>query len=204
MDLAKNGDPLIDGSGNVVEPTGTSQVDAFDVVEKRKVMPLFASLSATKTVNIDNLPEPDNSQQTVICAIVGMRLLGMSDVDIAEVTSSSLEQIQRIVKMPATQVTFEKMYQNMISAQSESTQGRIAAHSNRAVDVVLEMMEDTEVRDDVRLKAAQDVLDRSGTHPDQFFGETAQNNQSDDELRIVIMDESGENERVKVDIKKGS
>lgn len=204
MELAKNGDPLIDGSGNIIEPTENSQVDAIDTQEKRKILPNFATLTATKTVSIDNIPEPDHTQQSVICSIVGMRLLGLDTIAIAEILGVDRARIDRIINMPATQTTFERVYQNIIHVNSESVQGRIASYSGRAVDVVTDMMENADVRDDVRLKAAQDILDRSGTHPDQFFGETMQNTQSDDELRIVIMDESGENERVKVDIKKGS
>jgi hypothetical protein len=65
------------------------------------------------------------------------------------------------------------------------------------------MINDEDTRDDVRLKAAQDILDRSGAHPDQFFGETSKSQQNDDELRIVIMDEESKKERVTVELKRG-
>jgi hypothetical protein len=204
MNLANEDDPFIDGSGKLIEPAKTPDIEISNSIEKRKVLPLLSSLQMHKKVSADNLPEPDKQQQTVICAVVSLKLLGVSDVDIAEITKTSLNQIQSIVRKPAAQQTFEKIYQNLISINSTTVQGRIAAHADRAVDVVLDMMENVDVRDDVRLKAAQDILDRSGTNPDQFFAETVANNQSNDELRIVIMDESGERERVKVDFKRGS
>lgn len=203
MELAKPGDPLVANDGSLIEPEHVSSMDVGEVIEKRKVMPAFSQLAPTKQLSIEKLPEPDMQQQTVICAVVGLRLLGLSDVDIAETMNTSLEQLQRIVKLPATQTTFEKAYQNIIHAKSESIQGRIAAHAGEAVDTVFSLMGDEDIRDDVRLKAAQDVLDRSGTHPDQFFSDVTKHDQNDDELRIVFMDEETGQEKVAVEIKKG-
>lgn len=202
MTLARKDDPYIDGSGKAIAEANIQAPDAFELEEKRKVLPIFRTLVPTKRTDLDDLPEPDGNQQTVISAVIAMRLLGLSDVDIADVMKTSVEQIQSIVKMSATQATFERIYQNIIHANSENIQGRIASHANNAVDVVVSMMNDEETRDDVRLKAAQDVLDRSGAHPDQFFGETSKSQQNDDELRIVIMDEESKKERVTVDIKR--
>ena len=202
MTLAKKDDPYINGAGQTIAPQHLNAPDAFELEEKRKILPIFRTLVVTKRTDLENIPEPDGAQQTVISAVVGMRLLGLSDVDIADVMNASLEQIQSIVTLPATQATFERVYQNIIHANSENIQGRIAAHAGSAVDVVVEMMGNNEVRDDVRLKAAQDILDRSGAHPDQFFGETSKSQQNDDELRIVIMDEENKKERVAVEIKR--
>jgi hypothetical protein len=203
MVLAKSNDPYIDGSGKAIEADHVAMPDAFVLEEKRKILPIFRTLTATKRIDIDNAPEPEGSQQTVISAVVGMRLLGLSDVDIADMMGTNLDKIQSIVNLPATQATFERIYQNIIHTNSDHIQGRIASHAGRAVDVVVSMMDDEDTRDDVRLKAAQDILDRSGSHPDQFFGESGKSQQQDDELRIVIMDEEGKQERVKVDIKRG-
>jgi len=203
MTLARKDDPYIDGTGNLLMPKGIEAPDAFDLEEKRKILPIFRTLVVTKRTDLEDLPEPDGNQQTVISAVVGLKLLGLSDVDIADTMNTSLEQIQSIVKMPATQASFERIYQNIIHANSENVQGRIAAHANSAVDVVVAMMNDEDTRDDVRLKAAQDILDRSGAHPDQFFGETSKSQQNDDELRIVIMDEESKKERVTVELKRG-
>lgn len=202
VELAKRDDPYIDGSGKTVEQNDTTVPDAFIMEEKRKILPIFRTLSVTKRTDLDDIPEPDGNQQTVISAVVGMRLLGLSDVDIADLMNTNVDQIQSIVKLPATQATFERIYQNIIHANSEHVQGRIASHANSAVDTVVSLMGDDEVRDDVRLKAAQDILDRSGAHPDQFFGESGKSQQADDELRITIMDEESQKERVNVEIKR--
>ena len=203
MELAAPDDPYIKTDGTVLEAAGTSEATNELLREDRKVLPLFSKINTVQKASIEDLPEPDYQQQTVIAAVVGLKLLGLADVDIVEILDTDLEAVQRIVEMPATQITFEKMYQNLIHANSNSAQGRIASYANTAVDTVVSLMENVDIRDDVRLKAAQDVLDRSGTHPDQFFGDGTTGNQSDDELRIVILDEETGNEKVRVEVKKG-
>ena len=203
MELAAPDDPYIKTDGTVLEAAGTSEATNELLREDRKVLPLFSKINTVQKASIEDLPEPDYQQQTVIAAVVGLKLLGLTDVDIVEILDTDLEAVQRIVEMPATQITFEKMYQNLIHANSNSAQGRIASYANTAVDTVVGLMQDVDIRDDVRLKAAQDVLDRSGTHPDQFFGDGTTSNQSDDELRIVILDEETGNEKVRVEVKKG-
>lgn len=205
MPLAKGDDPYILGNGTLVEPIiNNHPISHKDIKETRKILPIFATIVPTKTVDTDNIPEPDGQQQTVISAVVAMRLIGLSDVDIADLMQASLDQVQQIVKLPATQATFEMLYRNIIHANSENIQGRIASHANAAVDVVVSMMNNKETRDDVRLKAAQDVLDRSGANAEQFFGETSKSNQNDDELRIVIMNDEEKASKMTVEVTRRS
>jgi len=203
MALADNKDPYIQNNGTALEPTDFNEVDEFVMQENRKILPSLFRMNPTKSLSLSNVPEPDTQQQTIIVAIVGYKLLGISHIEIAEALKTSIDNVNRIMSSPAAQLSFEKIYQNMIHVNSESIQGRIASYAVSAVDVVQKMMHDEKTRDDVRLKAAQDILDRSGSNADQFFSEKSQNTQADDELRIVIMDDSGEKEKVKVEIKKG-
>ena len=203
MPLAQEDDPYITMNGSIIDQAGLTPEQRRNNNNKRKVLPDFASMTVVKSLSIEKLPEPDLRQQTVISATVGLKLLGLTETDIAEVLGTPFDNVMRIINSPAAQATFERTYQNIIHAGADAVQGRIASHAKKAVDVVVEMMEDSEVRDDVRLKAAQDVLDRSGTNADQYFSESIRDQNADDELRIVIMDESGVNEKVKIDIKKG-
>lgn len=202
MPLAKNGDPFIKGNGELIESDHVSEPDAFMMEEQRKILPLFSKYNPTRYINIEDIPEPDEQLQVVIAAIIGLRMMGLSPSDTAEMMNTSLERLQSIVKTPASQTSFEKIFQNIVHVNSETVQGRIASYAHKAVDTVVELMDDQDTRDDVRLKAAQDLLDRSGTNADQFFQNSENKKQSDDELRIVIMDEEGEKEKIKVEIGK--
>lgn len=203
MTLAKEGDPYISGSGTLIEPDNLPDEEIIAVSEERRALPKISTILPQKDLGLDYLPEPDYKQQTVLAAVVGLKLMGVNAVNIAEIMDTDLETIERLTNSPATQKSFEYIFRNIIDSNSTAIQGRIAAYANGAVDTVKELMEDKDVRDDVRLKAAQDVLDRSGTNADQFFATNNETSQQDDELRIVVMDEQGENERVRVDIKKG-
>ncbi len=203
MPLAKEGDPYIQGNGELLEADAFDSKSDSEIVESRKILPKLKTINPYKEVSIEKLPEPDFSHQTGISAIVGLRLMGVSETDIAEIVDTTLDRVQQVIASPAAQVTFEKIYKNIINNNSESVQGRIASYANDAIDTVSSLMTNSEIRDDVRLKAAQDILDRSGSAPDQFFGAGDEVGSADDELRIVIMDEDGSKEKVKVEIKKG-
>lgn len=199
MALAKEGDPLVSGSGEIILPKDTTEPELH---EKRRVMPAIRTLHVPKKRTLDRLPEPEHDKQVVICAIVSMKLMGVDENDIADALGTTLDRVQSIVRAPATQATFEAMFQNMISTNSEAIQGRISSYANRAVDVVVELMEDADVRGDVRLKASQDILDRTGTNADQFFAAEQAQNQHDDELKIVFTNGEEEDASVTVEVKR--
>ena len=201
MELADPNDPLVTGGGELITPERT-EVSQEIAEEQRRILPLFVNVNPYKQLHIDKLPEPEKREQAVICAVIGARLMGLQAVDIAEVLATDLVTVEKIFKRAATQQSFEKIFQNIINSNSDTIQGRISSHANQAVDVMFELMTNKDIRDDVRFKAAQDTLDRSGTNADQFFHQKDPHAQADDELRIVIMDDEGENEKVKVEIKR--
>lgn len=203
MDLAKAGDPYIGNDGREIAPSSQADTGLDEVTDIRRALPLFSKLRVAKNIVIDDLPEQENSQQVVIAAVVGLRMMGLSAVQISEIMNAPLAIVEGIFNGASTQATFEVIYRNMISANSESIQGRIASYAGKAVDTVVSLMETEEVRDDVRLKAAQDILDRSGSNAEQFFADGNESKKSDDELKIVVMSEDGESEKVRVDIKRG-
>lgn len=184
----------------MIEPSDAKYVDMFNLTERLQRFPKIANVPVVKKTTTDNLPETDTAQQTVICAVVSLRLLGLSIADIAEVTNATTDHINNILNRPAAQKTFENIYKNLIHVNGQITQGRIAAHANHAADVVIDIMESTSNKASVRLRAAQDILDRSGTGVQNT--NDSKGDQQNDELRIVIMNQDGNNENLKIDVKK--
>ena len=201
VNLANPGDPYHNGKGTMLEPKD-NDVAVEAPPERRQLMPRLAQAYSHKSLKTDQLPEKDMQRQNAISVVVCHRLMGISEADIADLLNTSLVKIQEILASPAAQQTFELLYKVIVNASADVVQGRIAAHAVGAVDTVVSLMEDTETRSDVRLKAAQDILDRTGTHPDQFFSSTDGSEHSDDELRIVVLDDSGEKERVHVEFNR--
>lgn len=204
MPLAKPGDPLVTGMGVVVfdeDAREASQI-SLDEYNERRVIPSFKSFKPTREIAQDQMPEADVNDQIGLAAVVGLRLIGLSFEDIADMLKVNIDEIERMVNLPSAQATFERMFRGVVAVNADNIQGKISAFASNAADVVFTLMNDEKTRDDVRLKAAQDVLDRSGTNADNFFNDKAGQTSQDDELRITIMDEEGAKEKVNVSIKR--
>lgn len=201
-ELPLPGDPYVYGTGNVVAETDNDVVGDVDETLQRSVVQRFVTFAPVRKVEVDSTPEADSDLQKAIALVISLRLMGMDNVAIAEMAKVTVAEIERINRLPATQHTFELMIRNVIGHNSNNIQGRIASHAGSAVSTVLELMEDKETRSDVRLKAAQDVLDRSGTGAREFFNSDHEQQGREDELNIVFMDEGNEKERVKINMKR--
>jgi len=204
-DLPSPGDPLVVGVGGDKYEQITLPDDKIDVpsVEERYTFTRLRDFAPVKEITKDDLPETEHQEQMTTSLVIALKMLGLHETDIADVCGVTLPHIEKVIKRPAAQFTFERMVRNIIDANATSTQGRIASYANDAVTTVVTMMQDNKTRDDVRLKAAQDVLDRSGTNADQYFNSSMGQGSQEDELQIVFTDEGEEKEKVKVNWKKG-
>lgn len=202
-ELARPGDPLIHGIGRTFDPIRTEDdTPNIQMEEKRSVLPRFEKFVPVKERTVEDMPERDTKEQMAMIALIGARLLGLDMYAIADMFGVDIDTVTSLVTKPATQATFERMFVALINHNADNIQGRIASYANKAVTTVVDLMEDTETRSDVRLKAAQDILDRSGANAEQFFAAGQDSGAHDDELKIVVMDESGESEKVRVEIKR--
>jgi hypothetical protein len=204
MALAKPGDPLVTGMGIVVVDDDTKesrQVTLAEYNDRRKI-PALAVFRPAKELTQANMPEADVNDQIGIAAVVGLRVMGMSFDDIADMLKVPIDEINRIIGQQSAQVTFERIFRGIIAVGADNVQGRIASFADNAASVVITLMNDDATRADVRLKAAKDVLDRSGTNAENFFAADAGQTSQDDELRITFMGEGGATEKVSVSLKR--
>ena len=203
MPIALPGDPLV-VSDKVYHEDEHGDIVKMDLTEyqERRVSASLKDFRPTKILNIQDLPEQDHKEQLAIAAVTSLILMGLTVDDITQITGVDTLEIQRIINSGPAQSTFEMMYQSLINVSSSSLQGRIAAYGDNAVSVVARLMNDEEAPEMVQLKAAQDVLDRSGTNPKQFFDNHNDQGGGDDELRITIFDEDSQERKVEVDIKR--
>lgn len=199
--LAKADDPYVDPFGGRVI-TQNKEVSTLEEYTERRVTPLFHKFKPASAIAKDDAPDSDTKQMAVVASVVAMRLVGLEFHDIRDILGASEEELQRILALPSTQLTFDRIFRSTIHINADTVQGRIAARAGDAANVVFDLMNDDQVRSDVRLKAAQDVLDRSGTNADHFFAKDSNKATTEDELRITIMDEEGKSERVSVEIKR--
>ena len=204
-DLPDPKDPLVTRTGMVVYNEETETTDKVTVEEynaRQRVIP-FDKFQPAFEMTQDTMPEADAKDQITLASIIGLRLMGLPLVDISDMFGVAIGTLEEMIKRPSTQKTFERMFQGIVSGNSSALQGRLVHFGNNAIDVMAGLMNDDETRDDVRLKAAQDFLDRAGTNPDNFFAKDKDSgNAQDDELRIVMMDETGTTEKMSVEISR--
>jgi hypothetical protein len=188
IDLPSPDDPLFSG----LEPVQPDRTDVIDVTEStaRSALMDVRRFKPARPIYEDQLPSADQDEQLGVAALLTLRLLGMDLPDIAEYTGKPLSDIENVFTSSVMQSTYERVLQNIVSTSSTIVQGRITGYANRAVTTVVELMENEMTRDDVRLKAAQDVLDRSGTNAEQFFAQDTMQQGQEDDLQIVYMDDA--------------
>lgn len=194
-------DPYITTDGKLLTPNVQTEDTTLD--PSREALPRLKRFMPVKTRHKDDRPELDVKQQAVLCAVIGYRLMGYEIEDIADFFDLSVHEIVELLNKTTAQKTFEMMVLNIINHNADNLQGRIASHAHKAVDVLLELMDDKEQHGMVRLKASQDVLDRSGANANQFFNNINGSQRADDELNIVIMSEEDKTPKVEVNIKRG-
>ncbi len=204
MALPKPGDPYVDKYGLVHhdDETGESYEISVEEYQERRKLPLFKYIKPAVERDLKSMPEADEKQQVVLSAIVGMRLMGLDFQDIAYSLNTTEDKIKDMMNEPSAQLTFEAIFKGLINTSADNVHGRISAHSNNAVSVILQLMNNTDTRDDVRLKSAQDILDRSGTNAEQFFSADQQSNIQEDELTINYMSDGNREEKISVSYKR--
>lgn len=202
--LAEPGDPYVPGIGQVVVQNDDETFTNGTIAEylAKQVLPQFQRFQPPREIDETLTPEADAQQQAGIAAIVALRIMGLPFDSIASMLGTSPDHVYKLVNQETTQRTFETIFKNIVSVQATTTQGKIASFADNAVNVVVSMMNDEKTRDDVRLKAAQDVLDRSGTNAEQFFAESKEPTAQDDELRITIMNDEETKQQVDVSFKR--
>lgn len=203
MSLAQPGDPYLDSKGAVIQAKAPKK-DARPLrLNVATTIPLASSYQAHSRRSIKELfAEPQT--QTVLNAVLMYSLLGMTVNEIAALLNTSIVDVQHIIDLPAYQETFEALFREIISANSNSLQARISAYAANAVENVMEIA-DSEIGEDipaiVKLKANQDILDRSGLSSDALFGKSAQED-GQNTLQIQIVEAADSHTNININVGK--
>lgn len=195
MPLARPGDPYVSAKGQVLLPNGNPE-DALPRADSVLGAPIARNVVSTERRTINELPTEPKTQ-TVINVILVYQLLGMTDNEISHMVHVPIEDIKKIKHLNEYQETFDILFHQFISVNSNSLQSKIASFASDALENVMKLANDSE-HDLVKLKANTDLLDRSGLHHETLFGKNAKED-TFESLKIVIQD-GNDDERMKVDI----
>lgn len=193
--LARPGDPYVSDKGDVILDGDRTPMDALPRADSVLGAPIAKHVVPKAHNTIADLPAEQNLQ-TAVNAILVYHLLGLSDNEIGHILHIPLEDVKRVKSHIAYQETFDTLFHEMININSNSLQSKIAAFAGDALENVMGIATNSK-HDLAKLKANQDLLDRSGLHPEHLFGKHKEDD-GFDSLKIVIQD--GEDKDTKVNI----
>lgn len=208
MEFAKPGDPLVTEHGALVEAEGRKEPDYAISVP-------IARLLGTKNPRSIKDMGTDPQTQTVINAVLMYQLIGVSRNEIAYVLSTEGKEIDRIMRLPAYQETFEMLFKELLSASSNSIQARIQSYAGRALDNLMDLADakpvitkekdamgnvverrEYDVAPMVILKANDSLLDRAGLNADNLYGKDQQDETHQLEIEITTADSNKTNVKI--------
>jgi hypothetical protein len=181
-ELAKAGDPLVTPNGEVLEPEGEEDwgADGLDLPAPMTPIAFKHYRPITRKV-ISDLRAPAQAIN-VSLVVLGYTLLGISDSEICEATGLDAQSVMRVREARTYSDAFELIMQELINANSEYIECRLAAYSGLALNNIAHIARKTK-NTGYRLAASKDLLDRAGHRPQD---QASRQNSGMNELHIVI------------------
>lgn len=214
MEFAQPGDPIVTERGTLVEAEGRREPDY-------SINTPIARFITTKNPRSLKDLGTDAQTQTVVNAVLMYHLIGVSRNEIAHVLSTSGQEIDRIMKLPAFQETFEALFKELLSASSNSIQARIQSYAGQALDNLMDLANakpvitkekdamgnvverrEFDVAPMVILKANDSLLDRAGLNADNLYGKDQQEEAHQLEIEITTADSNKTNVKINTGSKR--
>lgn len=192
--LANPGDPYVHADGHVTRKEGKREVIVDDYTVGA---PRVAKMLISSSRNLSDMPANDPTAQKAINVILVYHLLGLTVNEISHTLGIDMDSIHEIMDMDAFQETFEAMFQEIISLNSNSMQAKIARASQSALQQVINLSAEAD-KDIVKLKASQDILDRSGLAADHLHGKSS--DLEDVGFKIIVEDAANAPDASKLNI----
>ena len=196
MGLANPGDPYVTSRGKVLADNGR-EITALPEVDALGPSAARAHVSS-KRRSIEDLPT-DAKTQTAVAVVLFYSLVGLTDNEIAHTIGIKPADVTGLRKLDAYQETYELLFWEFIHANGQSLVAKIAAKAPSALDNLFDLADNAE-NENAKLKANQDILDRSGLHPETLFGKSAGDNI--DGLKIVVRKADDEKTEVELNFKR--
>lgn len=181
--LARVGDPLVTDKGQTIHPEG--YVNGKPLPKEKPNLVLDAtSFRPLKKRNLKELPAEVGTINGV-AAVFMYTMLGVGDREIGDALGIDVRRIEDVRAHSAYKECFDVIVDTFINKNSELLAARIAAYSHSALDVVGHLSVHAH-KEETKLKASTDILDRAGVKAKDNAERMSQNSRS--ELRIIVVD----------------
>ncbi len=185
--LARVGDPLVTGDGRQINP------DGYVNGKKQAAPPPAVTLDAAtyrpmKKRTLKELP-CEVPLMNGIGAIFMYTIMGVGDREIADALKVSVEEVLEVRGHPSYKECFDSVVSTFIDKNSDLLAARIAGFSHAALDTVGHIAMNGG-KEENKLRASIDLLDRAGVKPKDNAERTTVN--SANELRIIVVEPSKE------------
>lgn len=182
--LARVGDPLVTADGKKINPDGYANGKKLPTEAPALVLDA-ANFRPLKKRSLKEMPG-EVGMINAIAAVFMYTMLGVGDREMGDALSLSSTQIDEVRKHPAYKECFDMVVSEFINKNSDLLAARIAAYSHSALDVVGELSTSGK-KEETRLKASTDLLDRAGVRAKDIADKGSTNKS---ELRIIVVDNS--------------
>lgn len=188
--LARVGDPLPAPDGSFIAEEDDDDLEAVDdLPPPSTAVPFKEYRPIARRVISDLRASPQSTNVALV--VLGYTLLGISDGEIASSTGLAPHEVNLVRESRIYSEAFENIMRELISANSEYIECRIAAHSSMALDNIAGIARKSK-NTGYRLTASRDLLDRAGHRPQD---NASRQNQGMNELHIVITSPKDQIER---------
>lgn len=153
--LARPGDPLVTERGLLISPDR----DDVDLTEKDDEINAKA-FRPKKQISAKDLPAPPQMMKAVSCVFL-FSVLGLTERETATVLGISAGDVKSVKASPVYTECFNTVLRELISANSELLQARVASYAGDALTNVAHIASSA-TKDETKLMANRDLLDRAG------------------------------------------
>lgn len=156
---------LVHVNGNLTAPPPDVEKEEDEVRnEEEAVSSEFNAAALVVPVQKKLRDLPDQSKaMNGIAAVLAYSLFGLNDDDIAEIIGTTTSRIERLRNSPEFLGFRSSVITSVIHAEQDDVRELIAKNARKAVRTIVNGMDARKVSD--KLKAAGDILDRSGFRP---------------------------------------
>lgn len=162
MALVGTDEPLVLADGSVVHPDGRVEKPGaprlVEVPTNREAQQLVVQ-TRRRLADLPDVPRTMNA----IGVVLSYTLFGLDNHEIALATGLTEQQVGNIKMLDAFDTMKNDVVTGILHAETDNVRDVFTQHARKAASSVVALLESG--REDVRMKAASDILDRGGFRP---------------------------------------